>query len=80
METFAFVFILLFSSMFLMGIGVLFFNRSASRSACGVDPTRAPQKGACASGKAGLCPIEDKTGALKMAVKMKIVAGSAADK
>ena len=79
METLIFVFILLFASMFLMGVGVLFFNRTASRSACGVDPTVEKRSGGCASGDAGICPMEEPTGALKMAIRTKIVSGNARD-
>lgn len=79
METLIFVIIILFASMFLMGIGVLFFNRTASRSACGVDPTVEKRSGGCASGDAGICPMEEPTGALKMAIRTKIVSGNARD-
>lgn len=65
--------------MFLMGVGVLFFNRTASRSACGVDPSVEKRSGGCASGDAGICPMEEPTGALKMAIRTKIVSGNARD-
>lgn len=45
------------------GVGVLFFGKTASHDACGRVPTLDTNE--CASQKAGLCPFEDKTGALK---------------
>ena len=47
-----------------LGIGVLFFGKTAKRDACGSVPEIETNE--CASQKAGLCPIEDRTGALKM--------------
>lgn len=73
METFIFTTIILFISSIIMSLGVLLFGRSAVSSECGTVPSFSPQeKGSCASGKAGLCPLDDKTGALKMAIKTKI--------
>ncbi|RAP38166.1 hypothetical protein DID80_03095 [Candidatus Marinamargulisbacteria bacterium SCGC AAA071-K20] len=70
METIFFTFILLLVSMTGIGIGVLFFGKNAERSACGSVPEAAHED--CPSQKAGLCPIEDKTGALKMANMSKL--------
>lgn len=47
-----------------LGVGVLFFGKTAKREACGSVPEIDTNE--CASQKAGLCPIEDRTGALKM--------------
>jgi len=73
METFIFVSIILFVSTVMMSVGVLLFGRDAVKSECGTAPSTTPQtKGSCASGQAGLCPMDDKTGALRMAIKTKI--------
>ena len=44
-------------------VGVLFFNKTASRDACGKVPELKTEE--CPSQKAGLCPLEDTSGALK---------------
>ena len=48
-----------------VGIGVLFFGKVAKRDACGTLPNIKSDE--CANQKAGLCPFEDDTGALKNA-------------
>ena len=53
-----------------LGIGVLFFGKTASHDACGRVPEIDPDK--CASQEAGLCPFEDDTGALKMQRKARL--------
>ncbi len=53
-----------------LGVGVLFFGKTAQRDACGSVPHAAHED--CPSQKAGLCPIEDTSGALKMAKLGKI--------
>jgi hypothetical protein len=57
------VFIIISISFVGFGVGVLFFNKTASKAACGKVPEIKTDD--CPSQKAGLCPIEDKTGALK---------------
>jgi len=47
-----------------LGVGVLFFGKTASKNACGKVPELALDT--CPSQEAGICPIEDKSGALKM--------------
>ena len=47
------------------GVGVLFFGKTASREACGKIPELNTE--ACLSQQAGICPIEDRSGALKVA-------------
>lgn len=46
------------------GLGVLFFGRTANAGSCGEVPEAAHED--CPSQKAGLCPIEDTSGALKL--------------
>ena len=53
-----------------IGVGVLFFGKTASREACGKVPEIESED--CPSQKAGLCPFEDETGALKMQRKTKL--------
>ena len=58
-------FILISIAFICIGVGVLFFGKTAKHEACG----RVPEievSNECASQKAGLCPFEDETGALKM--------------
>ena len=57
------VFIITSISFVGFGVGVLFFNKTATREACGKVPELKTEE--CPSQKAGICPIEDKTGALK---------------
>eukprot|EP01047_Picozoa_sp_COSAG01_P013499 COSAG01_NODE_636_length_14635_cov_18.612617_11_plen_77_part_00 len=52
------------------GMGVLFFGKAAERNKCGSVPTLKTE--ACPSQKAGLCPIEDKSGYLKMATQGRL--------
>ena len=47
-----------------LGVGVLFFGKTAKKEACGQIPELKLEE--CPSQKAGLCPIEDRTGALKL--------------
>lgn len=47
-----------------LGVGVLFFGKTAKREACGQVPEIETNE--CPSQQAGICPIEDRTGALKM--------------
>ena len=53
------------------GIGVFFFGKTAYRTECG-RPEDVEHTGNCSSKEAGICPIEDTTGALKMANKSRI--------
>lgn len=52
------------------GIGVFFFGKTAHREACGTVPDAAHED--CPSQKAGLCPVEDLSGTMKLAQKAKI--------
>ena len=54
------------------GIGVFFFGKTAYRTECG-RPEDVEHTGKCSSKDAGICPIEDTTGALKMANKSRII-------
>ena len=47
-----------------LGVGVLFFGKTAKREACGKVPEIETNE--CPSQQAGICPIEDRTGALRM--------------
>lgn len=58
-------FIICSISFILIGVGVLFLGKTAKHEACGRVPEIEAQN-ECASQKAGLCPFEDDTGALKM--------------
>jgi hypothetical protein len=51
-----------------LGVGVFFFGKTAYREACG----RIPGQTECPSQKAGLCPTEDKSGILDMALQTRI--------
>ena len=70
MQTLILTFILIFLSIIGLGIGVFFFGKKAERSQCGSVPKAVHED--CPSQKAGICPIEDKSGALKMANRSKI--------
>ena len=70
LELFLPVFIITILSFIGFGVGVLFFGKAATREACGKVPELKTEE--CPSQKAGICPIEDKTGALKMARMNKI--------
>ena len=49
------------------GIGALFFNRVQTKTRCGQPPKELKLKSEpCPSQQAGICPIEDDTGALKL--------------
>ena len=65
MSTFIATFFIICLSFIGFGVGVLFFGKTAERSRCGEVPQAAHED--CPSQKAGLCPIEDTTGALKVA-------------
>ena len=52
------------------GVGVLFFGKTASHESCGRVPEIETNE--CASQKAGLCPFEDDSGALKMQRQSRI--------
>jgi hypothetical protein len=54
-----------------IGVGVLFLGKTAKHEACGRVPDLEDQN-ECASQKAGLCPFEDKTGALKIQRKTRL--------
>lgn len=64
-------FIICSISFVLIGVGVLFFGKTAKHEACGRVPELEAQN-ECASQKAGLCPFEDETGALKMQRKARL--------
>lgn len=70
MTTILFVFAVLCISFVGLGVGVLFFGKEASRDACGSVPTAAHED--CPSQKAGICPVEDKTGTLKLVNQTKL--------
>jgi hypothetical protein len=70
METLFFAIIMLLLICVGLGVGVLFFGKTAQRDACGSVPHAAHED--CPSQKAGLCPIEDLSGALKIAKLSKI--------
>ena len=53
-----------------LGVGVLFFGKTASQTACGSAPKIDTEP--CPSQKAGLCPIEDKTGILKFMQPLRL--------
>jgi len=74
METFIFASILFFIAIFIMAFGVLFFDKPASRTSCTTNPAKKPNKKGerCATGEAGLCPFEDKSGALKVLQMSKL--------
>jgi len=57
-------------SFFSFGVGVFLFKKKAFRTQCGTVPV--PKNEDCPSQKAGICPIEDKTGALKLALRSRI--------
>ena len=52
------------------GVGVIFFGKKAERNRCGSVPTLKTES--CPSQKAGICPIEDKSGYLKMAAQGRL--------
>lgn len=54
-----------------MGVGVFFFGRSANREACGSVPHVEPDEN-CPNQQAGLCPIEDPSGVMKLANQAKV--------
>jgi len=64
-------FIICIISFICFGIGVLFLGKTAKHEACGRVPEIEVQN-ECASQKAGLCPFEDDTGALKMQRKSRL--------
>lgn len=53
-----------------LGVGVIFFGKVAKKEPCSSIPEAAHED--CPSQKAGICPIEDKTGTLKLANRLKI--------
>mgnify|MGYP001336021988 CR=1 FL=1 len=53
-----------------LGVGVLFFGKTAKQEACGQVPEI--DTNTCLSQEAGICPIEDRTGALKMQRKTRL--------
>lgn len=53
-----------------LGVGVIFFGKTANRESCGSTPQVSHDD--CPSHKMGICPIEDTSGTLKMASKAKI--------
>ena len=64
------VFCILFICFLGLGVGVLFFNRTASRVACGSAPREKTEP--CPSQKAGICPVEDLSGEVRMARRGQI--------
>jgi hypothetical protein len=64
----------LFFTMFFLASGVLLFGAKASLTACTTDPTKTPNPvgNKCSTGEAGLCPLEDNTGGLRMMNKNKL--------
>ena len=52
------------------GVGVLFFGKKAERTPCGSVPKLKTEP--CPSQKAGLCPIEDKSGLIKQLNQSRI--------
>ena len=71
METLIFSFIILAIVILFLGVGVFFFDQTGHREACGSVPHVLPDEN-CPSQQAGLCPIEDKTGVMKLANRAKI--------
>ena len=70
MDSFLGSLIVLVISFFCFGVGVIFFGKTAQRSACGTVPEI---DASCPSKDAGICPVtDDKTGALKMAQNARI--------
>jgi len=55
---------------FVLGIGVWFFGLEAVRGECGKVPSINPDE--CLTGKAGLCPFDDKSGTMKLAHQARI--------
>ena len=55
----------------LLCLGVLFFNKTADRAPCGSVP-EAMSHDDCPSQKAGLCPVLDRTGVVKMANRARV--------
>lgn len=53
-----------------LGVGAIFFGKSANREPCGTVPV--PKNEDCPSQKAGLCPVEDLTGTVKLAKRAQI--------
>jgi hypothetical protein len=70
METVFFAILLLCGCVVGLGVGVFFFGKVAHREQCGTVPEAAHED--CPSQKAGLCPVEDKTGTLKLAKQSRI--------
>ena len=64
LSTLFFSFIVISIAFVCIGVGVLFFGKTAKREACGKVPEIDTNE--CPSQKAGICPFEDETGALKM--------------
>ncbi|RAP28720.1 hypothetical protein DID78_04605 [Candidatus Marinamargulisbacteria bacterium SCGC AG-343-D04] len=64
METIIAAFIILCLSFIGLGVSVLFFGKTAKKEACGKVPELDTEE--CPSQKAGICPFEDDSGALKM--------------
>lgn len=52
------------------GVGVFIFGKKGFRTQCGSVPVAKTEE--CPSQKAGICPVEDKTGALKFALRSRI--------
>lgn len=53
-----------------LGVGVLFFGKTAQREPCGQVPGAVHED--CPSQKAGLCPVEDLSGTMRLANRAKI--------
>lgn len=63
-ESFIAASVVLFLCVIGFGVGVFFFGKVAKRNQCGAPPSQ-KKDGPCLSQKAGICPFEDETGALK---------------
>ena len=70
MQTILFAILLIGFCFIGLGVGVLFFGKVARRDECSSVPDAAHED--CPSQKAGLCPIEDTTGTLKLAKQARI--------
>jgi len=60
-----YAFIAISISFLTIGIGILFFKRTSLGGECGTIPGKKTDP--CLSQKAGLCPMEDKDGYIKLA-------------
>lgn len=70
MQTILGAFVLISFSFIGFGVGVFIFGKKGFRTQCGAAPV--PKSEECPSHKAGICPVEDQTGALKLAFRSRI--------